>query len=206
MYLKIYGERDGTTAFMRSLHQLPQAERIFTEDPLGKRNELIEIAVVGCSYGIEVYSYAALCETHGFAHYSVDGFDVHSDRLEVAKIGRYGLGWDTDLVLKDNRIKRGLVFKGRDKALHIKKDLKKRARFFHHDISLEPLPILYDVVVCTNVLGQEQRGGRENAMKNLMRSLKYGGLIVQNYSRFCVNDELRQRVNVDLQRKLGLTM
>jgi chemotaxis methyl-accepting protein methylase len=101
LYLEYYGKRDSTTSFMRSLRELPQAEKIFTEDPLEKKDELFEIAIVGCSYGMEVYSYAMVCETNGFTNFRVDGFDAHSDRLVEGRKGRYDLWWATEIALTD---------------------------------------------------------------------------------------------------------
>lgn len=209
IYRHLYGVRDGTTSFMRSLNAMPEIERIFTEDVLNKRDDLLEIAVVGCSSGMEVYSYAMLCETNGFTNYRVDGCDVYQERLEESRRGWYHIWWGTERALTDTRISKGLAYKAKHKKyrmnfIYVSEEIKNRAKFFQHDISIEPLPTLYDIVICTNVLGQPQLGDRENAIKNLLKSLKYGGLVIQNYGKLdCPEIE---RVNIELQKNLKLPL
>ena len=57
---------NGLTEFYRSVGSFPPLETIFTRDLLQARERPFHIAIVGCSTGEEVYTYAALCETHGF--------------------------------------------------------------------------------------------------------------------------------------------
>ena len=156
---------------------------------------------------MEAYSYAMICETNGFANYRVDGYDVHPKRLEVGRRGWYHFGWATEIALTDPRIKRGLAFKehkyGQD-VVFIDRLVRDKTKFFQHDISLSPLPRFYDLLVCTNVLRQVQRGGRQDAIENLLRSLKEGGLVIQNYDHFNVDEELKRRVNLSVQHELGL--
>lgn len=175
---------------------------------LKRKNGQFEIAIVGCSVGMEVHSYAMVCETNGFANYRVDGYDVHADRLEAGARGVYHLLWGTEIALTDPRIRRGLAYTrkgeyGAEVVIHEK--VISRARFLHHDISKLPLPQAYDILVCTNVLHQTQAGGLENAVKNLVRGLKHGGILIQNYGKLGdVNVSLVERVNLKLQKELGL--
>lgn len=207
-YLDLYGARDPTTTFLRSLHCFPQVERIFKEDLFGKKEGFLEIAVVGCSYGHEVYSYALLCEMNGFKNYQVDGYEVHAGRLSRAREGE--LWWGMAEVSSDHRIQQALekklLLEDNRGIVVIHEDLKRKTRFFPHDISFAPLPREYDVLVCTNVLGQVQRGGRENAIRNLLTSLRRGGLIIQNYGTLGEQQLVEERVNMEIQTGLRLPM
>lgn len=211
-YIHRYGKRDGTTSFMRSLSHLPGVINLFTEDPLRRRGSLLEIAIVGCSVGMEVYSYAFLCETYGFFPYRVDGYDIHEERLRAGEEGVYPIWWGTMPALDDERIKTGLARVDHgphgEEVIRIEDTVKRNVRFLSHDISRAPLPQCYDVVVCTNVLGQEQAGGRREAVGNLFYSVREGGVLVHNYPASILSllpeKELASRVDNAVQKHIGI--
>ncbi len=86
-YFQLYGERDGTTRFMRSVDAYPEILDILKGNFFEKKKDGLEIAIAGCSTGEEVYSYALLCETDGYTNYRVDGNDVQTNYIRKPKIG-----------------------------------------------------------------------------------------------------------------------
>ena len=157
---------------------------------------------------MEVYSYAMMCETQGFASYKVDGCDVHRSRLDEAVRGIYPVTPESRFAIDDYRLRAGLahhlLIDGWQRII-VDESVRRKTRFFHHDISIERLPQSYDVIVCTNVLGQPQLGGVREAMVNMLRSLKEGGVVVQNYGYWtCGDEQLLRRVNWEVQDKVGV--
>ena len=216
----IFGRQLDLTGFRRSVDQIKSLEAIFKDDLLGKKGSRIEIAIAGCSTGQEVYSYALLCAASGYQDFQVDGYDLYEDRLDEGRKRWYGIYWGTETeLLGDQYLREGLavvatteeVEDGTTQKIHFSERIRWSVAFYQHDFSLRPFPKQYDLIVATNVLHQRQSGGRENAVRNLLRSLKKGGLFVQNYFshdhpsvRAALEPELVNRLNGELMQKLGL--
>lgn len=179
LYQQLYGERGGTTDFFRSAQQFPRVLTIFQEDTLKKRETGLEIIVIGCSTGEDAFSYALLCETNGFKNYQVHGCDVETDRLRAAENGIVRLNWETSSIFSEFGILPELYEVDPDsKKVTIKPKIREKCAFFYHDISLEPVPKTYDLVVCTNVLCQSQLGEKHNAIQNVYAAVAPGGIVI----------------------------
>ena len=189
-FTHLYGERSGTTCFMRSFSDSPhQAEVLFRLDRLGKRLGGLAVMVIGCSTGQEVYSYALMCEANGFKDYTTEGCDVTSAAITCARKGTCHLNWegpdvfDTFAIPKElYRIEGKAPDESRDfRKVTIADHVRAHTQFFQHDISLEPLPKTYDVVACNNTLPQPQRGERDAAVQNVVSAVKPEGFIISNH-------------------------
>lgn len=181
-YLSLYGERCRTTGFFRSLdycHHLPDAIK---EQWISNGRQRIKIAIIGCSTGQEAYSYSLTCHSLDI-DYEVHGFDVHDDRLEKAQKGHYPteeevINTHPSLINKVTlRSTAGFIYQN----ITFHREILKNTLFFQHDISISPLSSPYNVVICTNVLGQPQRGGRENAIHHVVQAVTEGGICLVNY-------------------------
>ena len=189
-FTQLYGERGGTTCFMRSFSDSPtQVDALFRQDRLGKRFGGLAVVVIGCSTGQEVYSYALMCEAYRFRDYAVEGCDVNSSAIKYARAGACFLNWEGPGIFDEFAIPREYYQiegkapdAGHDgRKVTIADHVRAHTQFFQHDISLEPLPKRYDVVVCNNVLGQPQRGGRDAAVRNVASAVKPEGVIISNH-------------------------
>ncbi len=179
---------NGRTTFFRSVGSFPPLELLFTEDLLHAKERPFRIAVAGCSTGEDAYTYAALCETHDFKDYQVDGYDLAEWRLKEARRAWYDLRDEEAIALfADRRIKKGLLQDdgmGRTNSetrIKINPILQRRVEFHCLDFSLQRLSQLYDLIVCTYVLYQDQVGGKKQALQNLLESLKPNGVLFQTY-------------------------
>ena len=196
---------------MRGLEVAPRIERIFTGDLLEAKSRPFNVAVAGCSTGQEVWSYALLCASNQFSDFKVDGYDLYEERLKVGRKGVYPAIWNyQQLFVEDKRIAPGLisVVQGTDtREMRFADSVRARVGFRQHDFSISPFPVPYDLIIATNVLYQKQEGGKKNALLNLLRSLKQGGILVHNDSDALMlpeDSDLVGRVNAPLMKELGL--
>lgn len=159
-----FGEQPGTTSFMRSLDMFPRLGRLFSEDLLDAKNRSFGIAIAGCSTGEEVYSYAAMCIGSRYADFYVHGYDLYEDRLARGRDGYYPDCWGgKKRIIADRRVPYGLftLQRGPDgPEIRVSDQLREHTAFAAHDFSIAPFPERYDVIVATNVLYQDQVGGK----------------------------------------------
>ncbi len=150
------------------------------------------IAYVGCSTGEEVYSFL-IFNYDELDNLFVDGYEINEDRVMKARAGFYNFFnkdnfysyknlWGKAFKIKTKRICKKDMEWTHDK-LWIKKPLKRHAKFFVHDITKEPLPKKYDIIVMNNVIQHYTDFGRDLIVNNLKDSLNNCGFILFEYGK-----------------------
>lgn len=147
-----------------------------------QKNDSFEMWSVGCSTGEEPYALAAIAsdcfEAAGVAPYfGVTAVDISLPALSIARQGVYSRRSLT--LLEDSELSRYFIRHGKDQYRIVDK-IKKRVCFSQINIlHLKNKPVQpMDVIFCQNVLIYFRRWRRREILKQLVRHLKPGGILV----------------------------
>lgn len=146
----------------------------------------VTVASVGCSEGQEVYGLLFLNQlAHTGVDLKVEGFDYNKKVLEIARSGSYSLNEIGGPVIDYSSAILNKLTGGLPESpgqFTMPEAIKNKASFSHHDISQDPLPRKYPIILCANVLYHHFRdGGLDNlnrVLNNIASSLDDGGYLV----------------------------
>ncbi len=192
------------TSFFRHRPSIDLVKRVLQEKLVAQREngngakDSFEIWSVGCSTGEEPYALAAIAndcfEDEGFSPYfGVTAVDISLPALSIARRGLYGrrsLG-----LLNEVELEKYFV-KSINNQYQVIDKVKKRVCFSQLNIlQLKHKPVqLMDVIFCQNVLIYFRRWRRREILKELVKHLKPGGILIIGLG------EITEWHNEDLQR------
>lgn len=168
-------------------------------------NDSFEIWSVGCSTGEEPYAIAAIaneyCEDLGVAPYfGVTAVDISLPALSIARKGVYSRR--SLNLLEQDELEKYFVSSGKDQYRVVDK-IKKRVCFSQANIlQLESKPVQpMDIIFCQNVLIYFRRWRRREILKQLVKHLKPGGILVIGLGEITEwsHDDLRRMESSDVQ-------
>jgi chemotaxis methyl-accepting protein methylase len=164
--------------------------------------KVIQVASVGCSTGMEVYS-ILLKNWARKSRMRVDGYDVNPRNIETALAGEYMLRVDSlidlfrfeqlELPCPEDAY---VVTDGKDschKHLSFTPELRRKISFTNHDILKAELPRNYDVVLLLHVLRHFPEKGREKILTNLYGSMNDNAWLICESAIWKDHDEERER-------------
>jgi len=143
------------------------------------------IASVGCSIGKEVYS-ILLRNWPEREKIKIDGYDISEKRISMAREGTFEV-FELESLNEIEKIKKLNIPKelytlkpksGCSREIEFSEEIKNMVNFEVHDISQEPLPKKYDVVLMLNVLMYYPPEERENILSNVNKSAKENGWLL----------------------------
>jgi len=168
-------------------------------------NDSFEIWSVGCSTGEEPYAIAAIVNEHfeGLGvtpYFGVTAVDISLSALSVARKGVYSRR--SLALLGQDELEKYFVRNGKDQYRIVDK-IKKRVCFSQTNIlQLERMPIQpMDIIFCQNVLIYFRRWRRREILKQLVKHLKPGGILVIGLGEITEwsHDDLRRMESSDVQ-------
>lgn len=171
----------------------------------GKPKESFEIWSVGCSTGEEPYSLAAIAAdcfkaANIPAYFGVTAVDISLPALSIARKGIYHKR--TLAMATDQELKRYFELDEQNNY-RILDTIKKRVCFSQLNIlQLQKKPIQpMDIIFCQNVLIYFRRWRRKEIVKQLLKHLKPGGLLIVGLSELtgCQHNELQSLHMGDVQ-------
>lgn len=167
-------------ALVKDLVEKKIAQQLLVESP--QKNDSFEIWSVGCSTGEEPYALAAIVSDCFEAadvppYFGVAGVDISLPALSIARQGVYSRR--SLALLEGDELSRYFRHQEKDKYQVIDK-IKKRVCFSQVNIlDLQCKPVqLMDVIFCQNVLIYFRRWRRREILKQLVRRLKPGGILI----------------------------
>ena len=151
----------------------------------------LDIAVLGCSKGAEVYSIiAALRQARPDLNIKVCGVDISAEILEFAREGTYSLNgsdhqtardqWGISIFERVTPIELGVMFDRQGDQLKVKPWLKEGIRWHCgsvDDPNLSTVVGPQDIVVANCFLCHMQPASAERSLRNIARLVKPGGYL-----------------------------
>ncbi len=156
----------------------------------------LKLLCAGCSsgeepYTLEIYAREYPVRTVGLS-LEIDGFDIDTDRLEIARKAHYGP--NSLRIASEEQIRSHFVRTGTDRfALNPR--YQGRVRFHHGNILDRltwPSMASYDVIFCRNVLIYFSEVAIHRAVDNFAGSLRPGGILFLGHAESIIglSDEL----------------
>lgn len=134
----------------------------------------LRIWSAGCSNGAEPYSVAILLqEVAPFGHHEILATDIDDTILSKAREGLYQ-GNDLKNVSEERRQR---YFQAEAAGYRIKPDLKRRVRFQHHNLLLDPYPQGMDLILCRNVVIYFTEEAKNLVYRKFHQALRPGGIL-----------------------------
>jgi chemotaxis methyl-accepting protein methylase len=181
-------DQNHSTLFFRNRAELRLLTRLAERKESGAD---LDIAVLGCSKGAEVYSIiGALRQTRPDLNIKVCGVDISAEILEFAKEGTYSLSGSDHQTARDQRglsifervtpIELGVMFDRQGDQLKVKPWLKEGIRWHCGSVDDPSLPTVLgpqDIVVANRFLCHMQPASAERSLRNVARLVKPGGYL-----------------------------
>jgi len=161
---------------------------------LGRKDparDKIRIWCAACASGEEPYSIAMLIDENLPAAWrcnvEIVGTDINQSMIDKAHAGIYG---PHSMTRMPEAYRRKYFLTGGDgDEFRLSETVKKRVRFFKHNL-IEPFPHgLFDVIFCRNVLIYFDQASKHKALRNLHRSLNRGGHLIIDYALSLFNNQ-----------------
>jgi chemotaxis protein methyltransferase CheR len=174
------------TYFFREVYQF---EGLFSEGlaELAKTRpaETLRLLCAGCSsgeepYTLNIFGQQAAARVPGL-RWSIDGFDIDTDRLATAKGATYGIGSLRSL----NEAQRQLYFTPREDRWELRRQYRENVSFAYGnilDVKSFRKGFSYDVLFCRNVLIYFSEQAFHQAIANFASVLRLGGLLFLGHS------------------------
>ena len=181
-------DQNHSTLFFRNRAELRLLTRLAERKESGAD---LDIAVLGCSKGAEVYSIiGALRQARPDLNIKVCGVDISAEILEFAKEGTYSLSGSDHQTARDQRgmsifervtpIEMGVMFDRQGDQLKVKPWLKEGIRWHCGSVDDPSLPTVLgpqDIVVANRFLCHMQPASAERSLRNVARLVKPGGYL-----------------------------
>lgn len=159
--------------FFRNKDMFEDLENKIAEHLNPKKNTL-KIWSAACSNGAEPYTLAIIMDrlTPGKIH-NIIATDIDKSILEIAKRGVYN---KNDIKnVESNILEKYFKIEG-DKYL-INDSIKKRVKFFKHDLIMDRYENNYDLIVCRNVVIYFTQETKNEIYKRFYNAMKPGALL-----------------------------
>jgi SAM-dependent methyltransferase len=181
-------DQNHMTLFFRNRAELRLLTRLAEQKESGAD---LDIAVLGCSKGTEVYSIIAeLRQTRPDLNIKVCGVDISAEILEFAKEGTYSLNGSDHQTARDQRgisifervtpIELGVMFDRQGDQLKVKPWLQEGIRWYCGSVDDPNLSTVLgpqDIVVANRFLCHMQPASAERSLRNIARLVKPGGYL-----------------------------
>jgi chemotaxis methyl-accepting protein methylase len=153
-----------------------------------ENRDINKVAVIGCATGEQVYSLQTLFNTAAKRDdITIDGYDTKTSVLETAKKATYHPTWK-HLRNKQLRILVEKLFGGNvgsNTNIIIPEPYRQGITFKYHDIRFDPLPTLYSLIYCSNLLSYFPEGTNpfhqptlKTILWNISQSLDQQGILI----------------------------
>ena len=189
------------TSWFRSFEEDPNAERVFSEDLLGLQDKDLKIGYFGCADGRDMYSWVVAALHYGFHGVQVEGFDLSKKHVDRAKEGTYhfdksGIGHRLN--------SQGDIIDTGDGSVTVSQRVKDRVRIERCNFAITPPPSTYDIAVLRHAIYYPQIGGTRNAWRNILGSIREGGILVHNSEDYANQTDISGHLDQEVMRELGL--
>lgn len=140
------------------------------------KNSKLRIWSAGCASGEEPYTLALLCQQlqPDDEQLSILATDISNEILQHAKLGCYGENRLTEV--PPATLER--YFTRQEKLYQLDESIRRRVRFFRHDILTEKPCFRVDLVLCRNLLIYFSRAQQEQILRGLASVLPVDGYLV----------------------------
>lgn len=177
--------------YRRESHHFSFLQQIvFPEMEYSRKGDGYRLLSAGCGSGEEAYDLAFECAEHfGIeANWHVDGIDVRSEAVELAKISH----WDeADCTVLPERY----VYTFFERSFHgfrVSQPIRDKVGFQVANLLQFEIDNQYDVIFCRNLLVEMEKRSGQLLIRKLFDSLRAGGYLVCSHS-----EKLADYLNAD---------
>jgi chemotaxis methyl-accepting protein methylase len=144
--------------------EIPSTSWLFRDESTLKTGvELVQnnkaiskVAVVGCATGEQVYSLQTLFHNNAQrTDIEIDGYDAKISVLDKAREAEYHPAWKHFRTRERREMLEkffGVKYTGENSTVFIPEKYQQGITFNYHDIRVGPLPTIYDLIFCSNLL------------------------------------------------------
>ncbi|OLS17055.1 MAG: Chemotaxis protein methyltransferase [Candidatus Heimdallarchaeota archaeon LC_2] len=149
---------------------------LFGRNNSNKTSE-VKIWSAGCAVGAEPYSLAILCRDKKYLNRKVNilATDINIELISIAQNGVYSPHYLAEMT---SRVATKYFSLDRDQNYKVKASIKRIVKFQRLDLTKDPYPKNYDIVVCRNVLIYIDSKMQQQIIENFYKTLKVGGILV----------------------------
>lgn len=191
----------GQTDFFREKNLFRIAEGAMPLLERERPNQPVRILEIGSSTGEESYSLAAAILQRGYTNFTITAIDTNPRNLAVAQAAEYKLGYSWEYIAESGIdiprefteagliINSGKVWRRRSEYHELavvspSNSVKEKVTFQQHDILDGPVKNKYDLALINNVLMHYPNRSRDIIVRNVLASLRQGGVITLEWGMF----------------------